>query len=146
MNSKERVLTTFRFIEPDRVPCWCGASPEFMDFAIMGGDWSPFWHDVIDLMGMVNLFIKMYTDPEPVRNIFKKVMDYYMEVNTRIFEEAADRIDIFFIGNDFGSQSGPLLDVSLFNQFISPHLKQLARLGLRKDARNARKVKSYRPG
>ena len=33
MNSKERVLTTFQFIEPDRVPCWLGASPEFMEKA-----------------------------------------------------------------------------------------------------------------
>lgn len=222
MNSKERVLTTLQFMEPDRVPCWCGASPEFMekarkelnltsdeevrllfgddfrrvtasyaprksihaengpfgiarkgigygmavnhplsdatmvdienfswpdpldvdisnyrqqaeihcnDFAILGGDWSPFWHDVIDLVGMESLFIKMYTDPELISNIFNKVVDYYVKVSTRIFEEAADLIDIFFIGNDFGSQSGPLIDESLFNQFISPHLKRLANLG-----------------
>jgi len=222
MNSKERVLSTFQFVEPDRVPCWCGASPEFMgkarkelnltcdeevrllfgddfrrvtasyapgktihsengpfgiarkgigygmavnhplsdatfeeienynwpdpsdmdisryrqqaeihcnDFAILGGDWSPFWHDVIDLVGMESLFIKMYTDPELISNIFNKVVDYYFKVNTRIFEEAADLIDIFFIGNDFGSQTGPLIDESLFNQFISPHLKRLADLG-----------------
>ena len=29
MNSRERVLTTFGHEEPDRVPRWCGASPEF---------------------------------------------------------------------------------------------------------------------
>ena len=34
MTSKERVLTTFEFREPDRVPCWLGASPEFIDNAI----------------------------------------------------------------------------------------------------------------
>ncbi len=222
MNSKERVLTTFRFKDSDRVPCWCGASPEFMEkakkelnlsteeevrllfgddfrrvtagyvhrnpihagntpfgisrkgigygiavnhplsdaaleeienyswpdplyvdiskyrqeaeihcdnFAILGGDWSPFWHDVIELLGMENMYIKMYTDPELVASIFKKVVDYYFKVSTRIFEEAADLIDIFFIGNDFGSQSGPLLDEHLFNQFILPHLKRMAELG-----------------
>jgi uroporphyrinogen-III decarboxylase len=52
-----------------------------------------------------------------------------MEVNTRIFEEAADLIDIFFIGNDFGSNTGPLLDKDLFDQFILPHLKRLTSLG-----------------
>lgn len=31
MNAKERVLTTFQFDEPDRVPCWLGASPEFRE-------------------------------------------------------------------------------------------------------------------
>lgn len=222
MNSKERVLTTFQFIEPDRVPCWLGASPEFMEkarrelnltsdeevrllfgddfrrvtasyapgksnhlgngpfgiarkgigygmavnhplsdatiadvenfnwpdpmdvdisnvrheagihynnYAILGGDWSPFWHDVIDLIGMEPLFIKMYTDPELISNVFNRVVNFYFKVSTRIFEEAADLIDIFFIGNDFGSQTGPLIDEALFNQFISPHLKRLTDLG-----------------
>ena len=29
MTSRERVLTAFEHDEPDRVPCWCGASVEF---------------------------------------------------------------------------------------------------------------------
>ena len=29
MTSRERVLTTFAHQEPDRVPRWCGAQPEF---------------------------------------------------------------------------------------------------------------------
>ena len=28
-------------------------------YAILGGDWSPFFHDVIDLMGMENLYFRM---------------------------------------------------------------------------------------
>ena len=222
MTSRERVLKTFEFVEPDRVPTWLGASPEFINkaifelnlhnkeellqffgddfrrviapylpedpdgtkdtpfgipragigygmathnplseagmddirtypwpapenidlskirsdaekyhgqYAILGGDWSPFWHDVTDLFGMENLFIKMLMEPELVESIFERVVDYYIEVNTRIFEEAADLIDIFFIGNDFGSNTGPLLDVSLFDRFIIPQLKRLTRLG-----------------
>ena len=30
MNSRERVLAAFDHVETDRVPCWCGASPEFL--------------------------------------------------------------------------------------------------------------------
>jgi hypothetical protein len=30
MASRERVLTAFAHEEPDRVPRWCGASPEFL--------------------------------------------------------------------------------------------------------------------
>ena len=33
MTSKERVMTTFNHKEPDRVPMWCGASPEFWEKA-----------------------------------------------------------------------------------------------------------------
>ncbi len=222
MTSKERVLTTFEFGEPDRVPSWLGASPEFINkainkfnlhneeellqlfgddfrrviapyqpggrngtedtpfgipragigygmathnplseagmediqayswpdpenidisktrgdaekrngqYAILGGDWSPFWHDLTDLFGMENMFIRMCMEPELVEGIIERIVDYYIEVNTRIFEEAADLIDIFFIGNDFGSNKGPLLDVSLFDRFIIPQLRRLTGLG-----------------
>ena len=98
-------------------------------YAILGGDWSPFWHDAIDLFGMETLYLKMYDEPELVAAAFQHIVDYYAAVNRRIFEAAADAIDIFFIGNDFGSQTGPLLSPELFDQFIMPHLKRLIDLG-----------------
>jgi len=98
-------------------------------YAILGGEWSPFWHDAIDLVGMENLYLKMYDQPELVDALFKHIVDYYVAVSQRIFEAAADAIDIFFIGNDLGSQTGPLLGPDLFERFLLPHLKRLIDLG-----------------
>ncbi len=222
MTSRKRVLTTFEFREPDRVPSWLGASPEFIinaldklnlkdeeelrqffgddfrritapyrgkdpdghdngpfgipragvgygmatthplcdagvdeikafpwpdpdhvdlsnlrrdaekyagQYAILGGEWSPFWHDLADLLGMENMFIKMYMEPKLVTLVLERIVDYYVEVNSRILEKASDLIDILFIGNDFGSNTGSLLDVSLFDQFIAPQMGRLVDLG-----------------
>ena len=225
MTSRERVLTAFEHKEPDRVPAWCGASPEFWEnakrtlslddeglrqrfgddfrrvyavyagpefplkegansrtpfgverhglgygqpmghalakanltevhdypwpdpkwmdvsglraevekyagqYAILGGDWSPFFHDAIDLLGMENLVWKMYDEPEVVEAMLGRIVDYYAAVSQRIFEAAADVIDIFFIGNDFGSQTGPLVGVPQFQRFFLPHLQRLIDLG-----------------
>lgn len=226
MNSRERVLAAFDHQEPDRAPCWCGASPEFLakarrelslpddenffmrigddfrrvftryagpespakpgvvyttifgidraghgygqplshplayatikqihdypwpkvewqdvshvrtdalkwnrQYAILGGDWSPFWHDAIDLLGMENLYMKMYDEPELVDALFQHLVDYYAAVSQRIFDAAADAVDIFFIGNDFGSQTGPLFSPEQFDRFLLPHLKRLIDLG-----------------
>jgi uroporphyrinogen decarboxylase len=98
-------------------------------FAIMGGEWAPFWHDAIDLIGMENLYIKMYAEPEVVEAILKHIVDYYFEVTKKTFEAASDVIDIFFIGNDFGSQTGPLMSPDMFDTFMAPHLKRLCDLG-----------------
>ena len=98
-------------------------------YAILGGDWSPFWHDAIDLFGMDVLMIKMYEDPAIVDAAMKHVVDYYFEVSKRIFDAAADAIDIFFIGNDLGGQQGPLLGEYLFGRFVLPHIARLADLG-----------------
>ena len=98
-------------------------------YAILGGDWSPFWHDAIDLLGMENLFFKMFDQPELVDALLKHIVDYYAGTSQRIFDASADLIDIFFIGNDFGSQNGPLIGEELFRRFIVPHLKRLIDLG-----------------
>ena len=231
MTSRERVLAAFDHEEPDRVPRWCGASPEFIakakrqlalpdtealfvrlgddfrrvfaryagpdefgptaklqpgasyrsafgverhgygygqplsqplahaslqevheypwphpewmdvsqiraealawnrQYAILGGDWSPFWHDAIDLLGMETLFLKMYDEPELVDAVFSHIVDYYAGVSERIFAAVGDAIDIFFIGNDFGGQTGPLMGDAMFRRFFFPHLRRLCRLG-----------------
>ena len=225
MTSRERVLTTFRHEEPDRVPIWVGASAEFWtkarlalglddealrrrlgddfrrvvgryagpprpliegatsctvfgvqrhglgygqpmhhplagadlrqihdypwpdpawtdvsgvradasvwhpDYAVLGGDWSPFWHDAIDLFGMEELMIRMHTAPETVHALMQHLVDYYAEVSHRIFTAAAREIDLFFIGNDLGSQAGPLIGPAAFAEFILPHIRRLVGLG-----------------
>lgn len=231
MTSRERVLTTFDHKQPDRVPVWLGASPEFMakareyfgvatdeealvkfgddfrrvlpkyngpdfplsegatcrsvfgierhgygygqpltpaplkgatleeveayawpdpdwmdvshvrkqieqwegKYAVLGGDWSPFWHDLIDLLDMEHLFYAMFDTPEVIESILSHATDFYAKVSERMFEEADDLIDIFFIGNDFGSQIGPLMGPPQFEEFVMPHLKRLIDLGHRYD-------------
>ena len=98
-------------------------------YAILGGAWAPFWHDAIDLFGMENLYIKMYTEPEVVDAVVGHMVDFYAGVSERIFEAAGEAIDIYFIGNDFGSTTGPLLGPELFDRFIMEHLKRLIDLG-----------------
>ncbi|MCK5153186.1 MAG: hypothetical protein KAQ93_02415 [Spirochaetales bacterium] len=98
-------------------------------YSVLGGEWSPFWHDVIDLVGHENLYYLMYDHPEMTKLIFEKVTDFYFEATRRAFDEAADVIDIFFIGNDFGGQTGPLMGVEMFNEFMIPSMKRLINLG-----------------
>ena len=98
-------------------------------YAILGGDWSPFWHDAIDLLGMEQLYLLMYDEPEVVDAVMKHMVDYYTAANKRIFAEAGSAIDILFIGNDLGSQNGPLLSPAQFERFVLPELKRLIDIG-----------------
>jgi uroporphyrinogen-III decarboxylase len=50
-------------------------------------------------------------------------------VSRRIFEAAGDAIDIFFIGNDFGAQTGPMIGPDLFRRFLVPQLRRFVDLG-----------------
>jgi len=107
----------------DQATAWDG------QYAVLGGDWSPFWHDAIDLLGMEGLYIRMYTEPAVVDAVMQHLVDYYAAVSQRVFDATADVIDIFFIGNDFGGQTGPLLGPDLFERFLLPHVRCLIDLG-----------------
>jgi uroporphyrinogen decarboxylase len=225
MSSRERVRAAFDHVEPDRVPAWCGALPEFWEkakrelvlddeglrtrfgddfrrvwsryagpslplppgiscrtifgierrglgcgqptshplegaelreihdhpwpdpawmdvsgiraeaeawgkrYAILGGEWSPFWHDAIDLLGMEGILVRMVEDPEAVDAVIDRIVDFYFEVSRRTFEAAGDAIDVFFIGNDFGTQTGPIVGEKMFRRFLLPPLRRLIDLG-----------------
>ena len=127
----------------DQVHGYSWPDPEWMDvshirdevlrydgqYAILGGDWSPFWHDALDLLTFAGLSYKMYDDPQFVDALLEHIVDYYFGVSQHVFDAAADVIDIFFIGNDFGGQTGPLIGEDLFRRFMAPHLKRLIDLG-----------------
>lgn len=98
-------------------------------FAVLGGDWAPFFHDAIDLVGMENLMVWLIERPDLVDALLGRIVDYYFRVNARIFEAAAEAVDIFFMGNDFGTQNGPVVSEAFFRRFFAPHLARLAGLG-----------------
>ncbi len=100
-------------------------------YAILGGEWSPFWHDAIDLTGMENLYFLMYDNPGYVDMLFGKINGYYLAATDAAFQTAGDLIDIHFVGNDFGGQTGPLLGPDLFDRFIKPHIARHAELAHR---------------
>ena len=102
-----------------------------MLFRSIGGSWAPFWHDAVDLVGMETMACLMYDAPVFVETMLGRIVDYYVSLNTRIFEEAGDLIDLLFIRNDFGTQTGPLISKEHFERFISPCIKRLVEVAHR---------------
>ncbi len=99
------------------------------EYAILGGDWSPFYHDAIDLVGMDRFMLLLYDAPDAADALLRKLVDYYFETSRRIFDAARGSIDIFFIGNDLGTQQGPVVGEAMFRRFFLPPLRRLADLG-----------------
>ena len=101
------------------------------DFYRLSGVLSMFFHaDLIDFLGgMENYFVRMYTDPDVVHAITRRVIDFYLGINRRFFEAAGDLMDGFFISNDFGTQLDLMISPDNFEEFIFPYLKELFDLG-----------------
>ena len=81
------------------------------------------------LRGMDKLFMDMALNPKLVQALIYKLLGFHIEYNRRIFEESADKIDIFMLGDDFGAQNGLLISLEMFRKFFKPALKKLIDLG-----------------
>ena len=89
------------------------------------GFWCPFFHDIMDLFGMENYLVKMYTNPAVVHAVTERVCRFYLEANERFYERTGDLIDGFFFGNDFGTQLDLIVSPAQFDEFILPWFQKL---------------------
>jgi len=90
------------------------------------GFWCPFYHQLADFFGMDTYFLRMYTHPEVVHAATRRMVDFYLEANRRLYARAGDRIDGFFFGNDFGTQQGLQISPELLSTFVFPYLAELS--------------------
>ena len=95
------------------------------DKAVFTGMWSCFYHIVADFFGMENYFVKMYENPAVVEAVTEHVVDFYVEANEKFFAGLGDRADIFFFGNDFGTQRDLMISPEMFRKFVLPSVKRL---------------------
>ncbi|NQU75657.1 MAG: hypothetical protein HQ546_04980 [Planctomycetes bacterium] len=95
------------------------------DCAIIGGSWAPFFHEIGWLIGQEEYFIKMHTNPAVVEAITDHVVNFHLACNDLIFREAADLMDLYFFGNDLGTQRGPVISVEHFRRFVLPSFRRL---------------------
>lgn len=93
--------------------------------AFFGGFWCPFFHIVADFFGMENYFIKMYESPKIVEAVTDHVLDFYCNANEMLFKESGENIDMFFFGNDFGTQLDLFLPPDKFKKFVLPGIRRL---------------------
>lgn len=98
-------------------------------YCIIGGMWSPFWHDAMELLGLEKMFIALKFDQALVEAVVDRAFDFYYTVSVQAFEANPGLIDIFWFANDFGTKKNLFIDPRLWRQLFKPKMKKLADLG-----------------
>jgi len=93
---------------------------------ILSGAWAPFYHNVADMFGMENYFVKMHTDPHLVTAVTEKLVDFYLDMNKKLFDAYATDINACFFGNDYGTQLDLMISPEMFKKFVMPYQKKIA--------------------
>lgn len=126
----------------ERVEDYAWPSPDHLDFEPCladlrsagdiyraSGMWCCFYHHVMDLFGMENYMLKMYTHPDVVDAVTRRVCEFYLEANERFYAKAGRMVDGFFFGNDFGTQLDLICSPAHFDRFIMPWFRRFTDQG-----------------
>ena len=71
------------------------------------------------LRGIEQILVDMRLNPELAAAIFSRIGAFYYAYAERIFEAANGKLDILLMGDDFGSQNGPLVSPEMWVDFLS---------------------------
>jgi uroporphyrinogen decarboxylase len=76
------------------------------------------------MRGFEQILLDMIMNPELVHAIMRPVTDFYVEYFTKTLSSTKGMIDLAFTADDIGGQSGLLMSLDMWEQFIKPyHLK-----------------------
>jgi uroporphyrinogen decarboxylase len=75
------------------------------------------------LRGIDQILVDLALEPEIAAAIIQHVADFYLEYARRTFEAAGDGLDIFFTGDDFGTQKGMFMRPQMWRDFLRPGFK-----------------------
>lgn len=101
---------------------------QYTDKIIIGGLWSAIHGDSFRMMGFENFLLNIAMDRPLVKALVDRVTEFYLEVNRRYFEAVKGKMDIFFMGNDFGSQNGLLMSEEDWLDLYYENYKKLINL------------------
>jgi len=79
------------------------------------------------LVGMEKLMMDMALRPEFVEALFGRIARFYLDANERLFKAAGGALDIFYMGDDFGTQMGLLVSPAMWRDLVAPHMREFCR-------------------
>jgi uroporphyrinogen decarboxylase len=94
----------------------------------VGGFWSGILGDVYRMHGFQNFLMNIAVEPEFIHTLIDRMTDMYLELNEAVFTEMKGELDVWFFGNDFGSQESLLMSPEMWHEFFFENIKRLTSL------------------
>ena len=79
--------------------------------------------------GVDQILMDTILNPEIARAVFNRITDFYAEYARHTLEAAAGNIDIFFTGDDFGTQTNTFLPIETWRNLLRDGFKRFINIG-----------------
>ena len=97
---------------------------ENSDRILIGGLWTGLMGDSYRMMGMENFLMNTVLEPELVDTLVSRMAEMYLSLNDQVFNLLRGKLDIWYFGNDLGSQNALLMRPDTIEKLFFKHFKQ----------------------
>lgn len=121
--------------EPEDIDAWPMPSPDDFDYDRIVNDMAANrdygtyfggagWGDIMNsagfLFGTERVYVGLALDDEALLKYIDRRIDLQVELTVRVMERIGRNLDFLWIGEDLGTQRGPLISLEMFREKIRP--------------------------
>lgn len=103
------------------------------EYAVVLGGWAPLLSRVFELFGIKTAFINLYRRPNLIREVIKRITDFYYDLYDTALSRAEGGVDIVGFGDDFATQHDLMVSPKMWQSFCKQPLARLFSLGKKHD-------------
>ena len=92
------------------------------DYLLAGQHRDTLWEKAYMLVGMEAMMGYFLTEPDFAREVLRRIMDFQLGIARHYL---ALGVEMVFLGDDLGTQQGPLLGPRIVNRFLRPEYQRL---------------------
>jgi uroporphyrinogen decarboxylase len=98
---------------------------ETTPYALMAGQAASLYYFSAELRGFEEYMADLVQEPQLVSCLLDRVLEWMMEFTSHYLEEIGDYIEGWWMGDDWGMQTGPIMSPRTFRTVFKPRYKRL---------------------
>ena len=124
-------IKAFKFPDPEDLSRFEGLRlkvkkyHENTEFSIWAGVVSSLFYFAWIIRGLEDFMTDIYISPKTAKYLMDKIVDWNMKFFKGFYSEIGEYIDVFWIGDDWGIQEGPIISPVYFKNEVVPRFRKM---------------------
>jgi uroporphyrinogen decarboxylase len=97
---------------------------ETTDYALIAGSPATFFYLTSEMMGFQEFMERLLTDQFTIETLLDRMLGYWIEFFGDYLAALGDCVEMIWIGDDWGTQQGPIIPPKLFREIFLPLYRQ----------------------
>jgi uroporphyrinogen decarboxylase len=94
-------------------------------YALMAGQAATLYYFASELVGFNEFMTDLALDPERIDALVGRVYDWMYEFTARYLDEVGEYVEGWWMGDDWGMQTGPIMSPATFRKMFKPRYRKL---------------------